>query len=200
MATDRDTDKSLIKTLAAVIVAGFIMTSIIVGCFVWLIGGRLNVAPRQVLAEVESLKAEITATAALRAESETFRQMMQSSSLAVAQIDRNGIITLWSDGAEDLFQIKRKDAEGYGVAFIMPSGGREKHKKGFRAFMASDTGESLHQVIQCDIVIQGKATPATVETWGRAGRLAVAVITLRDPHKRADNAQKGGTGKATKAN
>lgn len=52
---------------------------------------------------------------------------------AIVIVDRNGVITMWSPGAEQLFGYDAASAVGQTLDLIVPDAYRERHWAGFRA-------------------------------------------------------------------
>ena len=82
-------------------------------------------------------------------------------------VDLNGVIRLWSDGAERMFGYAAPEAVGQTLDLIVPPEYREAHWNGFRRAIASGYAS-----------VEGQATPfparhATGEVIPRPGRLTL---------------------------
>lgn len=91
---------------------------------------------------------------------------------AMVLVDVNGVIQLWSDGAERMFGYAASDAVGQTLDLIVPPEYREAHWNGFRRAIVSGHAS-----------VEGQATPfparhATGDVIPRPGRLTL----IRRPH------------------
>ncbi len=56
---------------------------------------------------------------------------------AIVMVDRDGVICVWNQGAEDLFGYDAASAVGRTLDLIVPEAYRERHWSGFRAAMST---------------------------------------------------------------
>ncbi|UCD33921.1 MAG: PAS domain S-box protein [Desulfobacterales bacterium] len=71
-----------------------------------------------------------------------YLQIVEGSQDAILFADRDGTITLWNKGAEDLFGYTALEAKGHRLDLIIPEKLRERHWEGYRTVM--ETGESRY--------------------------------------------------------
>jgi PAS domain S-box-containing protein len=64
---------------------------------------------------------------------------------AVLFADREGVIRLWNDAAEEIFGYSRAEAVGESLNLIVPAEFREAHWRGFEA--AIDAGETTNPAV-----------------------------------------------------
>jgi PAS domain S-box-containing protein len=89
---------------------------------------------------------------------------------AIIMADRDGIIRMWSAGAEQLFGHKAVDAVGASLDLIVPETHRARHWAGFRrAISTATTGDA-----------GGAATVPVHRADGTVVRHAVRLVVLRD--------------------
>ena len=86
---------------------------------------------------------------------------------AMVLVDLNGVIRLWSEGAERMFGYTASEAEGQTLDLIIPPEYREAHWNGFRRALASGQAS-----------VEGKVVPfparcATGEVIQSRGRLTL---------------------------
>lgn len=157
----------LVRQLSVMNTVGFV---IVCGLLLYL-AGRLQIAPGDVAGKVDSLaqlvKAEDVGAWKL--------SVFEHSSDAWVAVDIHGVVTMWSDGAEQFFGIKRDDVIGYGLGVVIPENMRARHLDGLRKAMSSR--EERHSSVSCSCQVRGEQRTILVETWTHPGRTAIARIT-----------------------
>ena len=115
-----------------------------------------------------------------QSDAELVLSVLEDSGAAVVGLDSAGRITIWSRGAESLFGHQRKDAIGYGIAFLIPNGMREAHRASFESAMNGGT-EPFHQVVTCEALhANGELLPVEIDVWGIPGHRALAVFSRNE--------------------
>lgn len=92
------------------------------------------------------------------------------SDQALVMADKEGVIRLWSSGAEALFGHNAASAIGQTLDLIIPPEYREHHWRGFRAAMHGDNPAIDRASVNVPVLLQG----------GTPSRLAVRLLVLRD--------------------
>lgn len=119
--------------------------------------------------------------------------MKNMASQAVVIADNEGVIHLWSQGAELLFGYEATEATGQRLDLIIPEAYRERHWKGFFAAMRTglikDEGEAFQSPVLCK---DGQVRTFPARLWllrdarndqGPVGALALfSPIDVLDPH------------------
>ena len=153
-----------------------------------LIGGYatslLQTTPADVLAKVTEIEGqfadlleELTHTTG---ESQIMADALQESGAAVAALDPDGIIQMWSAGAEKLFGVPESDALGLGSGFLIPNGMRAKYHLSFEKKMKDVDSSSYHRFEGVALHSDGSEIPIVIEVWPVPGQTSVAIFTPRE--------------------
>ena len=102
--------------------------------------------------------------------------VFERSSDAWVAVESHGTVTMWSDGAEALFSVKRDEVMGYGLGLVIPERMRARHIEGVRSAMSASGPRESDLTCLCQIA--GVDTEVRVQTWTMPGRTAIARITV----------------------
>ena len=141
------------------------------------IASRLSTAPSDVYSKVIEIQDELNQR---KTDAEIVVDVIENSGAAVVGLDATGKVTMWSNGAEEMFGTLRVDAIGYGIAHIIPDGMRNEHRSHFSDAMNSSR-EPFQQTVECQAMkSSGEMIDITLSVWAVPNRMAIAVISLRD--------------------
>ncbi|NOQ17098.1 MAG: response regulator [Methyloprofundus sp.] len=68
----------------------------------------------------------------LRKDELCFQAVSHSTSDAIITLNKNGLIILWNEGAENIFGYQALEVIGQSIELIIPQKSQEKHRKGFQ--------------------------------------------------------------------
>lgn len=177
---ERQSQRKFINMQTSIIFVG-LLGNVIIMLFVF---GRLQVSPSDVKGEVQKVQREIGQLHQL-AQHRSYREVMTAaindSTLPDVLVDNNGIVVAWSDGAAELFGLQRKNAVGYGIAFLMGPDNRSQHRNAFEAAMARGGKRVRTNRIECDAkTTDGDTLPLFIDLWYMPGVAAIARFSKRE--------------------
>ncbi|NOR72101.1 MAG: response regulator [Methylomarinum sp.] len=82
----------------------------------------------------------------LRKDEIRFQAVSHSSSDAIITLNQEGLITLWNEGAENIFGYQSIEVIGQSIEIIIPPAHRESHRTGFQKLLANSEQLSRHSI------------------------------------------------------
>jgi len=98
------------------------------------------------------------------------REIVDHSGSAILFADREGVIRLWNQGAEEMFGYPASEAIGQPLDIIIPERWRERHRVGYEAAMGVGRTRYARDVL---------AVPAQRKGGGRIS-IEFTIVLLRD--------------------
>ncbi len=176
---DVTAERSFIKVQTTILATLLFANALIASFFMT----RLTTTPSDVKNEVLKIHERLDRESVIestQARNDVLRASLERSKEAIVELDDNGLVILWSDGAEELIGEKRENVEGYGVKWMMPVGSAGKHVLAFEHAMKSNKQGIRKQVIDCELP---KVGPVRIHTWVRPGHTAISRIERRDKRR-----------------
>ncbi len=105
---------------------------------------------------------------ALQSGEHRFHSLVETASDAIICANSDGEIILWNRGAESIFGYTAAEAVGQPLTFVMPERFRDKHREGFRRFLATNRPRLIGKTVEMTALRKdGTEFPAelSVTTW-----------------------------------
>ncbi len=192
-----DADQANQKFIAlqtTIIVVMALANLVVMSLFGYFFHQKLSTTPADVLAEVHHAVSDVnnkigtTMNAITMPRLEkvekrwlTMRRAFNNSADAWALLDRHGDIELWSDGAEKLTGLARKDMVGFDLSQVLPDDLQQQHHGMYLESMRDPTAPPTKRHIDCDIITaDASRVPVRIEVWISPGVCGIASFTVHE--------------------